>query len=358
MDTVRSGPGARRAGRFERKPIGLTSEGLCKLDLLRPDQLLPLVVRPGVAGLDLAAWLRANREMVSTRLAAHGGLLFRGFEIASPARFQECIEAVSGELLEYGYRSTPRSQVWGRVYTSTEYPADQRIPLHNEMAYARTWPMKLWFFCATPARSGGQTPIADSRKVTARITRETRRRFEERGVLYVRNYGHGVDLPWQEVFQTEDRTRVEELCRQAGLSFEWKEDGRLVTRQRCQATATHPVTGDEVWFNQAHLFHVSGLDEKVQASLSARFDDEELPRNAYYGDGSPLDASALEEVRDAYQRESVVFGWQEGDVLLVDNMLTAHGRTPFEGPRKVLVGMAEPQGADAESGSASKGESR
>jgi alpha-ketoglutarate-dependent taurine dioxygenase len=347
MDAARPGLGARKAVRLERKPVGLASEDLCKLDLLQPDQSLPLVVRPAVTGVDLAAWLKANRGLVSTRLAAHGGLLFRGFEIRSPEQFQECIEAVSAELLEYNYGSTPRSQVSGRIYTSTEYPPDQWIPLHNEMAYARTWPMKIWFFCATPASSGGQTPLADSRKVTARISREIRRRFDERGVLYVRNYGHGVDLPWQAVFQTEDRSQVEDFCRQEGMSFEWRGEERLVTRQKCQASALHPRSLDRIWFNQAHLFHVSALEQRVRDSLSARFGEEELPRNAYFGDGSPLDESELQEIRDAYERETVLFTWEAGDVVLVDNMLTAHGRAPFEGPRKVLVGMAESHGGEA-----------
>jgi len=50
------------------------------------------------------------------------------------AEFEQFIQAISGELIEYSYRSTPRSQVSGNIYTSTEYPADQSIPLHNEMA--------------------------------------------------------------------------------------------------------------------------------------------------------------------------------------------------------------------------------
>lgn len=357
MEPTESRPVFKKPARLERRPIVLSSEGLCRMEPLEPDGPLPLLVRPGAKEVDLAAWLRANREPLSRRLHKHGGVLFRGFGVASPSQFQECVEAISGELEEYNYRSTPRTKVSGRIYTSTEYPSDQRIALHNEMAYARSWPLKLWFFCATPARLGGQTPIADSRKVMARISSETRRRFAELGVLYVRNYGHGLDLPWQEVFQTEDPQDVDRQCHETGLSFEWKGDGRLVTRQRCQAIAAHPQTGEEVWFNQAHLFHVSGLDEAVRASLLDRFREEELPRNAYYGDGSPIEASALDEIRDAYERETIVFGWQAGDLLMIDNMLTAHGRAPFEGPRKVLVGMAESYGLGAEPAPAESGDS-
>jgi alpha-ketoglutarate-dependent taurine dioxygenase len=311
------------------------------VECLLPDATLPLVVRPATGGVNLTEWAARNRELVEEHLLRAGALLFSGFALKSARQFEEFIEMLAGELLEYSYRSTPRSHVSGRIYTSTEYPADQSIPLHNEMAYAAHWPMKLWFFCAEPATRGGETPVADSRRVFLRIDPAVRERFERGGVMYVRNYGAGLDLTWQNVFQTSDRAEVEAYCRRAGMDFEWRGAGRLRTRQVCQATATHPLTGERVWFNQAHLFHVSSLEHAVRESLLALASEEELPRNAFYGDGTPIEAAALAEIREVYRREAVVFPWQAGDVLMLDNMLAAHGRNPFGGPRKVLVGMAE-----------------
>ena len=164
----------------------------------------------------------------------------------------------------------------------------------------------------------------------------------EKQVMYVRNYGGGLDLRWQQVFQTESRAEVEGFCRRAGIAYEWNGRNGLRTRQRCQAVAAHPETGEMVWFNQAHLFHISNLESSIRTSLLEEFREEDLPRNAYHADGSPLDASMLEEIRHAYRQEAISFAWQEGDVLLLDNMLAAHGRAPFAGNRKVLVGMCEP----------------
>jgi alpha-ketoglutarate-dependent taurine dioxygenase len=276
-------------------------------------------------------------------------MLFRGFVMESAGQFEEVIGTVSGRLLDYTYRSTPRTIVSGKIYTSTEYPPHQTIPLHNENSYTRDWPMKIWFFSRICATSGGETPIADSRRVYQRIPREVRERFERKGVMYVRNYGSGFDLPWQEVFQTSDRADVEDFCRKLEMEFEWLPNDQLRTRQVCQAVASHPVTGEIVWFNQAHLFHVSRLPEEVRDAMLTIFAEEDLPRNVYFGDGAAIDSADLDLICEAYEQEKVAFQWEPGDVLLLDNMLTAHARNPFTGERQVVVGMAEPRSGINES---------
>ena len=201
--------------------------------------------------------------------------------------------------------------------------------------------MTIGFYCITAAKQGGETPIADSRKVFHRLDPKLREQFIQQQVMYVRNYGDGLDLPWQKVFQTNNKAVVEAYCRQVGIEVEWKDRHHLRTRQICQAVATHPQTGESVWFNQAHLFHVSNLQPDVRDRLLAEFDQADLPRNTYYGDGSPIETAVLDEIRQVYQQETVTFPWQNGDILILDNMLAAHGRTPFVGPRRVVVGMAE-----------------
>jgi len=160
--------------------------------------------------------------------------------------------------------------------------------------------------------------------------------------MYVRNYGNGLDVPWTKVFNTTDREVVERFCRASRIAYEWKPDGELRTRQVCQAVAVHPLTRERVWFNQAHLFHVSNLEPAVREALLSVVDEADLPRQAYYGDGTSIEMDVLDEIRDVYRCHAVQFPWQQGDVMMMDNMLVAHGRTPFQGPRKILVAMAEP----------------
>jgi alpha-ketoglutarate-dependent taurine dioxygenase len=304
--------------------------------------VLPLLVKPtepGIALSDVAVELRA---LTAHHLLRCGGLLFRGFAVAGPGEFKTFAASFGHPLLSYEFGSTPRTRVEEGVYTSTEYPPHQSIPLHNEQAYTREWPMKIWFYSALVAERGGETPIADSREIYRRIDPAIRRRFEAHGLMYVRNFGNGLDVPWTQVFNTEDPAVVERYCRAHDIDCEWKEDGELRTRQICQATARHPVTDDWVWFNQAHLFHVSNLEPDVREALLDVVEPEDLPRNVYYGDGSPIEDGILNEIRGVLNELTISFPWQTGDIMMLDNMLAAHARSPFSGPRKVVVAMAEP----------------
>lgn len=302
---------------------------------------LPLLVEARAPGIDLLDAQAALQPFVDERLERCGGLLFRGFNVGEAERFRRFAAGFGQPLLDYEFGSTPRSNVTQGVYTSTEYPAHQHIPLHNEQAYTREWPLRIWFYSLVAAQRGGETPIADSRAIHARMGAAIRERFEARGLLYTRNFGNGLDVPWEQVFNTADRQAVEAYCRPRGIECLWKHDGELRTRQRCQATARHPRTGEAVWFNQAHLFHVSNLPPDVREALLEIVDEDDLPRNVYYGDGSPIEAELLDDVRGVLEAEKVSFAWQSGDVLMLDNMLVAHARAPFEGPRKVIVAMAE-----------------
>lgn len=310
---------------------------------LQPDQTLPLVIRPAVEGLDLVTWASSRRDVLETLLLRHGALLFRDFNIQSSEEFGNVITATTGAPpLEYTERSSPRTEMGHNIYTSTDYPPDQVIFLHNEHSYNTTFPLKIFFFCLIPAEQGGETPIANTRKVYTRIDPAIRERFRQKGYMYVRNFNYGFGLTWQTAFQTSDKAKVEEYCRRANIECEWKEQDRLRTRQVRPVIAVHPRTGELSWFNHATLFNVSSLPQIAREALLSMFKEDEVPNNTFYGDGSPIEPEVLDDLRAAYQQELVSFPWQKGDVMMLDNVLTSHGRSSYVGPRKVLVGMAEP----------------
>ena len=332
--------------RARRRPVSLQGDELVSAGP-GSEADLPVVLQAQPA-VDALAWLRDAREQIRDRLAAAGALLFRGFNVHTAEMFRDFASACGTEVVEYRERSSPRTEVSDRVYTSTDHPADQRIFPHNEHSYAARFPLKLLFCCAEPARTGGETPVADIRKVGARIPRQIQERFAEKRWMLVRNYGTGFGVPWTTAFQTDDKAQVERWCRERRIDCEWRPNGRLRTRQVRPPFARHPLTGERLWFNHATFFHVSTLDEATREGLLAAFAEEDLPANTYYGDGTPIEPETLIALRAAYEQELVTFSWQRGDVLLLDNMRVAHSRNPYEGPRRVLCIMADPyERADA-----------
>jgi hypothetical protein len=74
---------------------------------------------------------------------------------------------------------------------------------------------------------------------------------------------------------------------------------------------------------------------------------EDLPRHVYYGDGSEIEDSVMDHIGESYEKNAVRFKWREGDLVTLDNMITAHARDPFVGPRKIVVALGDlVQGAD------------
>jgi alpha-ketoglutarate-dependent taurine dioxygenase len=322
------------------QPIMVAPQELVKTSTMREGELLPLKLEPALENVDPVGWARANREFVSNSLVKHGALLFRGFKVETAELFERFAQTITSNLF-HDNGEHPRKSISGGVYTPVFYPPEQKILWHNENSFNHRWPTKIWFCCARPAAQGGETPLVDSRRVFDAMRPEVRRQFIERGVMYVRNYGAGFGLSWQEVFRTESRTEVEKLCRTNFISFEWKDGDGLRTVAVRPAVVKHPMTGEMTWFNQAQHWHVSCLEPQTRHSLLALFEETDLPRNCYYGDGAPIEDSVMEEILDVYRRLEVSFAWQRGDVMVLDNLLTAHARNPFEGERRLWVAMGD-----------------
>jgi alpha-ketoglutarate-dependent taurine dioxygenase len=289
-------------------------------------------------------WVAKNADTIDRLLNENGALLIRGLKLKGSKKIGTLLTGLfKAELLEYNFRSTPRTQMRGNVYTSSEYHAKETIVQHNEAAYSNSWPMRLGLGCLDAPDTGGQTPISDSHEVFKLIPDAVVARFEKDGLMYVRNYAE-VDLPWTEVFQTTKKEEVEDYCAKNDIHFEWLEDGTLRTKQTNQATMVHPVSGKKIWFNQAHLFHVSALEKSNREDLLNIFGEDKLPRNVYYGDGTAIEYEVLDNIRTIYEEQQIAFDWQENDLLLIDNMLYTHGRNPYTGSRKILVGMTRSHG--------------
>jgi len=310
--------------------------------LFKPDIQLPLVLEAEETTLiQLWKWLTENKFWLEQTLLKYGGILFRGCPITTPQEFEQFVKIIEPTTRPNVEGQSQRTKVHQQIYTSTEYPADQNITLHNEMSYAYNPPRKLFFFCQIAPQEGGETPIADSRKIYNKMNPELRDRFINKKVCYVKNMhnGKGMGKSWQQYFETSNLEQVENYLRQNEVNFYWKENGTLVNSQVRLAVIQHPESGEMCWFNQADLWHYTNLgfigDELVQL-----LGEENLPTNAYYGDGTPIQPEEMSAVRQLSWNEATVFTWHEGDVLILDNRLVAHGRKAFQGERRILVAMA------------------
>jgi alpha-ketoglutarate-dependent taurine dioxygenase len=308
---------------------------------------LPLVIEPesGCGGFE--ALLHDRRDFFSERLLEYGALLFRGFAEPDLAPFRRFVAAFSGSgtLFDYAGGASPRSALGGEkdgLYSSTEYPSSMGLSLHNELSYADLYPNRLFFFCLVAADEGGETTLGDSRRILRRIDAGILDTFRTRQVRYVRNLSpdRGSGYSWQDAFETDEPDLAERHCRRIGADFEWRDGGVLRLSQIRPATAFHPETGEEVWFNQADGFHPSALDPATYAVFLEQAGSEDGFRlNVTYGDGSPIEAETLAHIRAVLLEETVPHRWQPGDILVLDNLLAAHGRMPFSGPRKIALAM-------------------
>ena len=307
---------------------------------------LPYCLDDFSAGLTpeaLAEQISRDCEVLQEKLLEHGALLFRGGKITSAEDFRTVVTALTPDLLAYTGGGSPRSKVEGRIYTSTEYVGTVHIPLHCEMSYTPRIPGRIWFFCLKKSESGGATPLGYLEEIGRRLPAEITERFRDKGVRYTTflNDGAGFGKSWQKTYETDDKDEVSVLLDgEEGVEYEWRADGLFVSRTR-PSYRRHSVTGEELWYNQAVNWHPAHLGMVNFDKLKKVFGDpENFPKMAFFGDGTPIppeDIMKIDEVSRDCERE---FGWEQGDVLLVDNERVAHGRHAFEGERRVLVAMA------------------
>lgn len=311
---------------------------------VRQDAGKPAILRtPPLADMaEAREWLAANHTGIRAALLRHGALMLRGLPVATTEDFATARDILMPAPANYKEKATPRSDFGHGVFSSTDLPAMQPIRLHNENSYTLDFPGTLLFGCLTAPTGGGATTVGDMRAALALLPAGLRERFERTGWLLVRNYSEMAGLPWNRSFATEDKAVAEEYCREHTIGYEWVDEDSFRTRQRRSAVITHPVTGEQVWFNHVSFWNQWTLDPDIREVLVETYGEDGLPFNTFVGDGTPLTQEEAATLSAVYDEVTVRESWRVGDLMLVDNILNAHGRDAFEGDRKIVVAMGDP----------------
>jgi alpha-ketoglutarate-dependent taurine dioxygenase len=301
----------------------------------------PPVLRADATG-DAPSWAAEHREALRAVVAEHGSVLVRGLELRDAAETGAVFRRLATGLMTEREAFASRQTYADGVYSATKWPANQPMCMHHELSYTLEFPGLLLFACLSPPTAGGATAVADSPTVLDALPTELVDRFEREGWLLTRSYNDEIGASFAEAFGTEDRGAVERYCRANAIEFAWQPDGELRTRQRRSAVVRHPVTGQRCWFNQIPFLNEWTIAPEVREYLVDVYGADGLPFNTRYGNGDPIGQDVVELLNKVYEDNTAREPWQAGDLLLVDNVRTAHSREPFQGPREVLVAMADP----------------
>jgi len=289
---------------------------------------------------DAPSWAAERRDALRAAVAEHGSLLVRGLELRDAKDVGGVFRRLGSLMTEREAFASRRTYADG-VYSSAKWPPNQPMCMHHELSYLLEFPGLMLFACLSAPAQGGATGVADSPAVLRELPGELVERFEREGWLLVRNYNDEIGASVADAFGTDDRAAVESYCRANAIDVEWQPDSGLRTRQRRSAVVQHPLTGERCWFNQIAFLNEWTMDPEVREFLVDMYGADGLPFNTRFGSGEPIGAEVVDLLNEVYEANTAREPWEAGDLMLVDNVRAAHSREPFEGPREVLVGMAD-----------------
>jgi alpha-ketoglutarate-dependent taurine dioxygenase len=287
------------------------------------------------------SWASGHRDELRDAVAAHGSLLIRGLGLRDRAETGAVLRQLTTGLITEKETFASRETHAEGVYSSTKWPQNQQMCMHHELSYRLEFPGLMLFACLTAPTEDGATAVADAPTMLDALPAELVQRFEREGWMLTRSYNDEIGASFAESFGTEDRGAIEKYCRANAIEFAWQPDGELRTRQRRSAVVRHPVTGQRCWFNQIAFLNEWTLAPEVREFLVDVYGSDGLPFNTRFGNGDPIDTDVVDVLNTTYEANTMREPWRSGDLLLVDNIRTAHSRDPYSGPREVLVAMAD-----------------
>ncbi|MCF3960207.1 TauD/TfdA family dioxygenase [Streptomyces fuscigenes] len=305
----------------------------------RPSDELPVMEASESA--DPAAWTGERGETLHDLVTAHGAVRIHGLGLHNVTDVQAVLHRLTDHPVTEREAFAARDRYMQGVYSSSAWPANQPMCMHHELSYTTQCPSLLLFACLSPPTVGGATATADATAVLRALPTDLVDRFQQEGWLLTRTYNNEIGATLSDSFGTDDHDAVEAYCRANAVDWSWQPDGSLRTRQHRSAVVRHPVSGRPCWFNQIAFLNEWTMAPDVREFLVEEYGPDDLPFNTRYGNGDPVPPDVVEQINNTYREHTVSAPWQAGDLMIVDNIRTAHSREAYEGPRNVVVAMAD-----------------
>lgn len=308
------------------------------------------------------AWFLANGKQIKDDMETYGAVVFRGFSLMKTQKgFEAYYEAIGMKpcldpLHSVSARPTADGNKNSAVYEAVNKESRKNffIGMHNEFVGTRA-PRAAAFVCFKAAETGGEFLIADGRRVFRDLDTDVLER------LYSRNIRYGVmELPFfgwvdnlPEPLQSPVMGSIKSLASFAinskvDFSVDLLEqrggyDNTRILQARAPSQVPivrHPVTGEPTWFCNVHS-HSAKLRKSREAEFGAeKFEDGASQINKsdfFYGDDGDISDADLKHLDDVTKKNIQYIKMTEGDVVLLDNYKTMHGRNVFDGTRKHAV---------------------
>jgi alpha-ketoglutarate-dependent taurine dioxygenase len=315
----------------------------------------------------LKNYISDNYSQINNKLKEHGAVLFRGFEINQPIDFEEIAFGLDSNLQNEYLGTSPRNPKTTYVFSASELPSHYPVMQHCEMSFLPNPPKKLMFFCEQEADFGGETPLCDFRKISKEMDPSIRKEFEEKGIKLIRNYSSPYKKKnskfqlksWTDIFKTTDKNIVEQKCKENNTRAKWTKNDHLILINQNNAFRVDSENNQKIWFNHLLSFHPysSVIEYKKIAQKQKDFrsfkyyallkimvgynnliqNPTKRPLHAQFGDGTEIPKKYIEHIQDLVWKNLFFLDWQKGDIILIDNYTTSHGRMPFKGNRKIHI---------------------
>lgn len=293
--------------------------------------------------------LQSQGGVLTKKLAEHGTLLFRGVPIHNAEDFSKFAHAFGYKPHEIIGIVVDRPLLAPNVAPANESPKEVLIYNHNESPQVPHAPEYIFFYSHKAPAKGGETPISSSLELFYRAQQEIPEfiaELTEKGILsrvtYKTDAQYKGGSTLKQAFGKEIQEGDDEATKRAKIeaqilrygrgkhtTWEWTDDGLILTH-RLPAIRTQPHTNLPTLFTGLAAYHKNAQINGARKN----------PTLQLFGDGIPIPDKYLAHLARITDEIRVLHKWQEGDVLVYDNVIAQHGRQPWEGEQEDRVVLA------------------